>query len=142
MATMKILVAIDESEGAKRALRMAESIAEPNPEAHLDLVYVVPIPLLNDGQAASFKDILDMMIADGEDLLAEAKESLGSVSDRAGAFILTGVNPATEILKMVEKDGYDLVVIGSRGLSGIKQYLGSVSHKVLNGANVSVLVAK
>ena len=34
------------------------------------------------------------------------------------------------------------MVIGSRGLSGIKAYLGSVSHKVLNGSKVSVLIAK
>ena len=47
-----------------------------------------------------------------------------------------------EIIKLIEKGGYDLMVIGSRGLSGIKAYLGSVSHKVLNGSKVSVLIAK
>ena len=71
MAVNKLLVAFDESEGADRALAMAASLAAVNPEAHVDVVYVVPIPLLDETQMANFKDILDMMISDGEDLLAE-----------------------------------------------------------------------
>lgn len=70
MAVNKLLVAFDESEGADRALAMAASLAAVNPEAHVDVVYVVPIPLLDETQMANFKDILDMMISDGEDLLA------------------------------------------------------------------------
>lgn len=142
MAVNKLLVAYDESEGAERALQMAVEIAEPNPQAHVDIVYVVPIPLLDETQTANFKEILDMMISDGEDVLAEAKEKMGEVAERADTLILTGVNPATEIVKLVEKSGYDLVIIGNRGLSGLKEYMGSVSHKVLHGANTSVLIAK
>ena len=40
----------DESEGADRALAMAASLAAVNPEAHVDVVYVVPIPLLDETQ--------------------------------------------------------------------------------------------
>ncbi|HIS39451.1 MAG TPA: universal stress protein [Candidatus Aphodovivens avistercoris] len=142
MAIKKILVAVDGSEGADRALELAQEVAEPNAEAHVDLVYVVPIPLLDDNQAANFKSILDMMVADGKDLLAEAKEKVPAIADRTDTLIITGTNPATEIIKLIDKGGYDLMVIGSRGLSGIKAYLGSVSHKVLNGSKVSVLIAK
>lgn len=142
MAIKKILVAVDGSEGADRALEMAQAIASPSEETHVDLVYVVPIPLLDDNQAANFKSILDMMVADGRDLLAEAREKVPEIADRTDTLIITGTNPATEIIKLIEKGGYDLMVIGSRGLSGIKAYLGSVSHKVLNGSKVSVLIAK
>lgn len=105
-------------------------------------MYVVPIPLLDDNQAANFKSILDMMVADGRELLIEARDKMPEVADRTDTLIITGTNPATEIIKLIEKGGYDLMVIGSRGLSGIKAYLGSVSHKVLNGSKVSVLIAK
>lgn len=142
MAIKKILVAVDGSDGADRALGMAQAIAAPSAETHVDLVYVVPIPLLDDNQAANFKSILDMMVADGRDLLAEAREKVPEIADRTDTLIITGTNPATEIIKLIEKGEYDLMVIGSRGLSGIKAYLGSVSHKVLNGSNVSVLIAK
>ena len=142
MAIEKILVAVDGSEGSDRALEMAQSVAAPNPDTQVDLVYVVPIPLLDDNQAANFTSILDMMVADGRELLIESRDKMPEVADRTTTLIITGTNPATEIIKLLDKDEYDLMVIGSRGLSGIKAYLGSVSHKVLNGFKISVLIAK
>ena len=142
MAMNKILVPIDASPGAKRALEVAVEIAAPNPDAHLELVYVVPIPLLDESQTVSFKAILDMMLSDGETLLAQAKEETGDVGDRVDTILLKGVNPASELLKLIDQSDYDLVVIGNRGLSGLKEYMGSISHKVLHGSNVPVLIAK
>ena len=128
MAVNKLLVAFDESEGADRALAMAASLAAVNPEAHVDVVYVVPIPLLDETQMANFKDILDMMISDGEDLLAEAEQKMGEdVAARTDSLLLTGTNPATEIVKLIGQRDYDLLIVGNRGLSGLKEYMGSVT---------------
>ena len=125
MAVNKLLVAFDESEGADRALAMAASLAAVNPEAHVDVVYVVPIPLLDETQMANFKDILDMMISDGEDLLAEAEQKMGEdVAARTDSLLLTGTNPATEIVKLIGQRDYDLLIVGNRGLSGLKEYMG------------------
>ena len=55
---------------------------------------------------------------------------------------MTGVSPATEIIRLVEQNDYDVIVIGNRGLNGIKEYMGSVSHKVLHGVQIPVLIAK
>lgn len=143
MAANKILVAYDESEVATRALKMAADLALPNPEAHVDVVYVIPIPLLDESQMQSFQDILDMMISDGEDLLADAVKTMGeALEPRTDSLLLTGTNPASEILKLLDQRDYDLVVLGSRGLSGLKEYIGSVSHKVIHGSSVPVLVVK
>ncbi len=143
MAVDKLLVAFDESEGSRRALRVASDLASVNPNAHIDLVYVVPIPLLNSDQMASFQNILDMMISDGEDLLAAAVNDMGEgVAERTDSLLLTGTNPASEILRLAEQRGYDMIVIGNRGLSGLKEYTGSVSHKVLAGSKIPVLVVK
>ncbi|WP_160213576.1 universal stress protein [Adlercreutzia aquisgranensis] len=143
MAANKILVAYDESEVATRALKMAADLAVHNPEAHVDVVYVIPIPLLDESQMQSFQDILDMMISDGEDLLADAVKTMGeALEPRTDSLLLTGTNPASEILKLLDQRDYDLVVLGSRGLSGLKEYIGSVSHKVIHGSKVPVLVVK
>ena len=106
MAIEKILVAVDGSEGSDRALEMAQSVAAPNPDTQVDLVYVVPIPLLDDNQAANFKSILDMMVADGRELLIEARDKMPEVADRTNTLIITGTNPATEIIKLLGRQKY------------------------------------
>ena len=124
MSMNKVLAAVDATDGGRKALELAIGVTENNPDAVIDLVYVVPIPLLDDSQMTSFRSILEMMMNDGNPLL------------------ITGTNPATEIVKLIDQGDYDLVVIGNRGLSGMKEYMGSVSHKVLHGSSVPVLIAK
>ena len=138
MAMDKLLVAYDESEGGDRALAIAADLARVNPHAHVDIVYVIPIPLLDEAQMANFKEILDMMIEDGE-----AQEKMGEdLHGRVDSLLLTGANPATEIVKLVDQRSYDLLIVGNRGLSGLKEYMGSVSHKVLHASKIPVLIAK
>lgn len=48
-----------------------------------------------------------------------------------------------EIVKYCEEAGCDLIVMGSRGLSGLKEWwLGSVSHYVSQHTKRSVLIVK
>lgn len=143
MAIENVLVAYDESDGAKRALEVACELASANPKMHLDIVYVVPIPLIDDHHAIDFKEILDMMVDDGKKVLEEAVESIEGVGDdQIDTLIITGTNPASELVKLAQERKHDMIVIGSRGLKGMKEYLGSVSHKVLSLVDVPVLVAK
>ncbi len=143
MSLTNILVAYDETDGAKKALDIAADLARANEDIHVDVVYVIPIPLLDDKHVADFKEILDVMIEDGKKVLTNAVDSMGDAGEQADALILTGTNPATEIIKLVEdRKDYDLIIIGCRGLTGMKEYLGSVSHKVLHAVDVPVLIAK
>lgn len=142
MALSKILVPIDGSEGANRALDMAKRIADTNPDMQIDVLYVAPIPKLSDEMAADLAHIVELMKEDGNKILSAALDYLGDTAEQADAICLAGVNPAAEIVKLIEKEGYDLVVMGNRGLSGRKEYTGSVSYKVLHAAPASVLIAK
>ena len=57
--------------------------------------------------------------------------------------ILTGVAVYGEILQQAEKEHIKLIVIGTRGTSGIKKLLlGSTSSGVVKYANSPVLVTK
>lgn len=52
-------------------------------------------------------------------------------------------SPAEEILRAAERQRADLVVMGSKGLTGLKRVLlGSVSRKVARHAPCSVLVVR
>lgn len=142
MSLNKVLAAVDATDGGKKALDLAVNVTENNPDATVDVVYVVPIPLLDDSQMTSFRSILDMMMDDGKTLLEGLVDECEEAADRLNPLIITGTNPATEIVKLIDQGDYDLVVIGNRGLSGMKEYMGSVSHKVLHGSSVPVLIAK
>lgn len=52
-------------------------------------------------------------------------------------------DPAAEILATANEKGSDLIVMGSRGLSGLdRMLLGSVARNVLSGAECSVLIVR
>ena len=50
---------------------------------------------------------------------------------------------ANEILKLAEEKKIDMIIMGRRGLSTLKGFMtGSVSHKVAQRADCSVLTVK
>jgi nucleotide-binding universal stress UspA family protein len=52
-------------------------------------------------------------------------------------------NPAEVICKIVEEEGFDLIVMGSRGLSGMESFfMGGVSDKVCRHAVCPVLIVR
>ena len=144
MTLKKILVAFDGSDSSEKALDLAADIVAPNADIQLDIANVVAIPLLSDEQVANFASVLEMMEEDADKLLDQAFERVDAkgLENEVHTLLVKGVDAAAELAKLIEQEGYDMLVIGSRGLSGIKEYLGSVSHKLLNAANIPVLVVK
>lgn len=52
-------------------------------------------------------------------------------------------DPKSDIIDFVKQNKFDLIVIGSRGLGGIKEaFLGSVSNAIVHKSHVPVLVVK
>jgi nucleotide-binding universal stress UspA family protein len=57
--------------------------------------------------------------------------------------IVTGVSIYGEIIQYAEKESIDLIVLGTRGKSGVKKLLlGSTASGVVTYANCPVLVTK
>lgn len=140
MALQKVFVAYDGSDHSKKALEMAKDIALLSSSVHVDIVNVAPIPIMTGMETDNLAEIIEMMVEDGKKTLLEAQDIMSEVSDQISTYLLKGSAPAVELLKMLESREYDLAVIGSRGLSGIREYMGSVSYKVLHQAKIPVLV--
>ena len=52
-------------------------------------------------------------------------------------------DPQSDVIDFVKQNKFDLIVIGSRGLGGIKEaFLGSVSNAIVHKSHVPVLVVK
>lgn len=139
----KILVAVDGSENSKRALIEAKeygdvfggditilTVVKPMVPGHYS--YLKP-PTPEDNEvlenASRFLLQESLKVFDNYEGFVEAKLRRG--------------NPADEILREEEEEGYDLIIMGSRGLGVFsRSFLGSVSNKVLNHADTNVLVIK
>lgn len=69
-------------------------------------------------------------------------EYAGDIKDQCTVIVREG-KPYTEILKEEKESGVDLIVISTRGVSGLQGVLyGSVTEKVVRHATCSVLVAR
>lgn len=135
-----ILVALDGSEITERVIQTLEDLVFsqeakvilchvfPTPESEIDLPVDRPHP---ESPALSYFQI--------EKLLQSYREKLSVSSELE---LVTG-DPAEEIIRLANIYKAELILIGSRGLTGMKRIVqGSVSSQVVEEAPCSVLVVK
>ena len=142
----KILVPVDGSEGSWRALNDALEIGA---KFGSELVIVNVIQPFNNAALLAMPGgsvILDRDNTEleeiGNHILELAKEKVGAYPYKADYLVEVG-HPSERILAIAGKSTCDAIVIGSRGLSGIAEFfLGSVSSKVAQYANIPVLITK
>jgi nucleotide-binding universal stress UspA family protein len=143
-----ILVAVDASEPAKRAVARAARLARGS-GARLTIVHMirqmqVPERLLDMADVEKITgvrgDLLEMVAGK---ILREAKEIAAANGLReVGTSFLDG-DPASGIVDRAREIGADLIVLGTRGLGKIRTaFLGSVSRKVTNLSEFDVLVVR
>ncbi|BAU27998.1 nucleotide-binding universal stress UspA family protein [Aneurinibacillus soli] len=145
----KIVVAIDGSEMGEKALEAAlvigkEQKAEVN-VLHIGKdVLVSSYAFVGSGYIAqqTYEDVSKAIEKEGQALLNKAKEKAESQGLATATHYITG-DPARQIVTFAKENNTDLIVIGNRGLSGLKEVmLGSVSHKVSQLAECPVLIVK
>lgn len=138
MKPYKVLVAYDGSEPAKRAIEVMRGISEHSPETEVILVHVMR--LFSSGAAAAGIDTVVM--DDAPDIRSELDEVAASLPSKVDIQILKGSSPADLILNCAQEKGADLIVMGSRGMGGVKGFLGSVSYAVVKESPITVMIAK
>ena len=134
-----ILVPVDGSEGADRAIEKAVMLAQIC-AAKLNFLYVANINQLAINAVLS-DAILDSVTKAGNVILDRALEMVPEGGAKE-SFSDTG-SPAVVILDFAETNDIDLIVMGSRGLGVVKGVLlGSVSQYVVEQSKCPVLVVK
>ena len=141
----RILLATDGSEEAERAALRAVDLADAtDSELHVVHVGVVPTFLKSYPATLGYERKLYEQI---EEVSKERlrKESLGVKATGgtvAGAHLRMG-QADLEIVALAEELGAGLIVMGSRGLGGVRRALmGSVSDSVVRHAHCPVLVVR
>lgn len=137
----EILVPVDGSDNALRAVRYALGLAEST-GVRIRLFYVFPVSSVEIiGMAGMSRDDVDHAAQAGaQRVFDEVHAQIGDVSVEISDDTSVG-DPAEEIIRCTEDDGRLLVVLGRRGLSTVqKLLLGSVSEKVMRHAQCPVMV--
>lgn len=136
------LVAVDGSELSKKALRRAARLADVAAGDQVTLIHVVE-PVSPYVRGMYKPELVESVRQMGEEILEEARafceDELGVV---CRTVLLQG-HPPKKINQFAEENGVDIIVMGSRGLGGLKElFLGSVSHAVVQTAKLPVLIEK
>ncbi len=137
---MKIAVAIDGSENALRAAKHAITLVQYLPEAHLEVIYVSDYNKAKDERLLSQSP--ESLTLKREQKVHPILELAKDVGVKTKITMLKG-NPSQEIIKYVNSEEIDQLVIGSRGLNTFQEMvLGSVSHKVMKHVNCPITIVK
>lgn len=146
MKIKNILVATDFSDDANAAVETAIEFAKAF-ESKLNLVhaYHVEIPAIYGGFGGDFvipQDILEPIRQGAEASLSKILEELaGKGVDADGRVVMEF--PSAAILSEAKRLPADLVVLGTRGLTGVKHVLmGSTAERVVRLAECPVLTIK
>ncbi len=135
----KILVPLDGSKNSLRGLDEAIYLARQC-QATITGLYIIPIYPRNLADA-----IMPFQIH----LNKEAKKFMDSAKKRSAqkgidfkSKIIFG-SPTVEIEELSKKGKFDIIVIGTRGQSGLKEvFLGSVANAIVHKSKIPVLVVK
>ncbi|MDD5015635.1 MAG: universal stress protein [Atribacterota bacterium] len=158
---MKILVCTDGSEHSQKALEKACILANGGNVDEIAIIYVydhrydtafpigssyIPsgqIERQTERQIEILKKMAEEHKKERKKILSDALKLFKGKNIKVRTIFKEG-HPSHTIVNVAQEEGFDMIIIGSEGLSGLKKFfLGSVSNAVIQEAkNCSVLVVK
>ena len=140
-AYQHILLATDFSPEGEAVVERAAELRDRY-QARLSLVHVVEYISLEYAGDLILPEDLDLE----DKLVASARRRMAALGERmavdtARQHVLAG-STKTEILRIAEHEGVDLIVLGSHGRHGLALLLGSTANAVLHHAGCDVLAVR
>ena len=137
----QVLVAVDLSDDLSAALQGA--VERVGAGAAISIVHVLEPAYYYYGMEPALGTLPPSF---EEDLLTRATTQLANVGPRYGVpparqYLERGHAP-TQILRLANDKGVDLIIVGSHGRHGWRLLLGSTANAVLHGARCDVLAVR
>lgn len=144
----KILIPVDSSEFAEKAVSMGRIMAEKF-GSDVVLLYVVGLNLGTQRFGVELSHIHEedphtrFEKKGAEEMLNTYKDTFDSMKDRVETRILQG-SIADEIIKTINNTDVDFVIIGSHGIGSAlyRTLLGSIANKIVHHSTKPVLVVR
>ncbi|AHY45982.1 Universal stress protein UspA-related nucleotide-binding protein [Rubrobacter radiotolerans] len=141
----RILLATDGSEDARLANETAVDLAKStNSELHVITVGGgQPDPAYYLETAVTYEQAYEAIKREAQDILDKQLKHIEELGGEvAGSYVRQG-DRAREIVRLSEELDAGLIVLGSRGLGGLKRaFMGSVSDSVVRHAHCPVMVVR
>ncbi|ENW82186.1 hypothetical protein F909_01262 [Acinetobacter sp. ANC 3929] len=145
MAYQKILVAIDDSKIAANVIREAAQLAKAL-NSEITVVEVMTLdPYLADAyvRMGQSNELIERVRGYVQDNLTKAEQKFEELGLTVATQVLEGFSVHQEIIGAAQNIGVDLIIMGSHGRTGFKQFvLGSVAQKVLAESHIPVLIVR
>jgi len=138
MLYTRMLVAFDGSETSRKAVALAYRLAQENPGTSVIFAHAIKLR----GAVLGDPTIDEVLFDRAERFERYLTAVAATLSNETSVKLLKGSSPADLIMGCATREGCDLIVMGSRGMGGVKGYLGSVSYAVVQEASMCVLIAK
>ncbi|MFB9884886.1 universal stress protein [Balneatrix alpica] len=136
----KILVAIDLSDEASQVANKAATIAK-NSGAQLTLLHVIePLSFAYGGDVPM--DLTGIQNQLEEHAYKRLSSFVEQLAVPPAQTLVTSGHTESEIHRIAEEHGCDLIVVGSHGRHGLALLLGSTANGVLHGAKCDVLAVR
>jgi nucleotide-binding universal stress UspA family protein len=140
----RLLVPIDSSENAARALQHAIRLAKLDPSIEVHIVHAHEPPIVYGEIAVYLQEekAKELQRQHGEGILRPAIEMAKAAGVKFTSEILIG-NVPTVIVQYAEEKGCDGIVMGTRGMGAIGNLvMGSVATKVIHLTKLPVTLVK
>ncbi len=141
----KILVPIDGSDASLKAARYAVRIAKQE-KAQIICIHAIGTPVYISEYA--YPHLLPSYFEQAKKLAEGGFKSVAEIAEKEGIDIETQIiidvaSVVDSIVKYASDKNADLIVIGTRGRTGLKRFLiGSVANGVVEHAHCPVLVVR
>lgn len=136
----KILLAVDGSEHALRAAKLAGDLARSMKSKDLRIVVAFDSIPSYLGEP-NLESAIEARMKEARGILQNAQEAVGKVPAQIHTELIEG-SPAEAITEVAKTRESDVIVMGSRGLGRFGALLGSTSQKVVSHAPCPVLIAR
>lgn len=130
------------TDGSKISFNALHNFAKWTKGAVVDVICVIDWSFLpdevsvnNDGFASSCANVADSILEFAEKEISKTNLIYGQGIKRCGEAV-------DSILEQIDREKYDIILMGSHGKKGIQRWLGSVSRDIVNNIDTSAYVSK
>lgn len=140
MFAKKIVVAYNDTDLSNDVLDYVHGLIKLDKDIKLDIIYSYEEPVhLRSPFSQNFDSGSVEMEEYAKEIILKGESRFKDLPNKVQGFICKD-GPANSILDHAHRSGADLIVIGNRGFSGLREFVSSVSRTVQSKAKVPVLI--